>query len=89
MRLYLLVKGKVQGVGFRYFVSRTAQDMRLSGWVRNLPEGDVEAEIQGDEKMLADFINKLKNGHPWARVDYIQSQKLPEKTGSAAFEILG
>ena len=89
MRLSLRVKGKVQGVGFRYFVSRIAHEMGLSGWVQNLPDGDVEAEIQGDEKMLEDFMKKLKDGHSWARVDSVQSREIPEKAGAADFEILG
>ena len=87
MRLCVRIKGRVQGVGYRYFVKEAARKMSVTGWVRNLPGGDVEAEAQGDEKTLKQFVKELKEGHSWARVDSIQSEKLPEKPGESAFEV--
>lgn len=79
------VKGNVQGVGYRYFAMRTAQAMRLTGWVLNLPDGGVEAEVQGEKKILEKFLGKLEKGPMGARVESLKSQKIPEKAGEADF----
>ncbi|MGE5236616.1 MAG: acylphosphatase [Acidobacteriota bacterium] len=63
-----LVGGYVQGVGFRYFVAREAQALGLSGWVRNLPTGEVETVAAGDEPALAALEGRLWHGPPAARV---------------------
>ena len=85
MRLYVRVKGNVQGVGYRYFAMRTAQTMRLTGWVRNLPDGDVETEAQGEEKILKKFLDELGKGPMGARVDSLKSQEIPERSGEEDF----
>jgi len=57
--IHIVVTGRVQGVGFRYFTMRQAQDLGLCGWVRNLPDGRVEAVAQGpdkDARMLTDLL---------------------------------
>ena len=87
MRVYMRIKGRVQGVGFRFFVSETAQKMSVAGWVRNLPDGDVEAEVQGDEKNIEAVLKKIQAGHPWARVDNMNSDKIPDRSGETGFEI--
>ncbi len=87
MRLRLHIKGKVQGVGFRFFTVQEARKLSLTGWVRNLPGGDVEAEAQGDEIAISKFLGNLKTAHPWARVDSIQEERLPDKSGEAHFDI--
>ena len=87
MRMNVRIKGRVQGVGYRFFVNQAARKMNLTGWVRNLPDGDVEAEAQGDLKPLEQFVHELKIGHPWARVDDFHSDTLPDKTGESAFTI--
>ncbi len=63
------VTGRVQGVGFRYFAIDAADESGLAGWVRNLPDGNVEFFAQGNEKELQNFTNKLKIGPPLSRVD--------------------
>lgn len=80
------IKGHVQGVGYRYFAIRSAQKMRLTGWVRNLADGDVETEVQGEENNLKKFIIELKKGPLGARVDSFKSQEIPEKFGEETFE---
>ena len=55
----MTVKGRVQGVGYRYFVRQTAQSLSLTGWVRNCPDGDVEAQAQGGEQDLAVKLGQL------------------------------
>lgn len=85
MRLCVRVKGNVQGVGYRYFAVQAAQKMRLTGWVRNLPDGGVEAEAQGEEKILKIFLIELEKGPMGARVESLKSQKIPEKSGETDF----
>ena len=55
-RRHFLVKGHVQGIGYRWFVQRTASRLGMTGWVRNLPNGDVETQAQGDEDSLERFL---------------------------------
>ena len=63
------ITGKVQGVGFRYFVLQQAQELGIKGWVSNKPNGDVEALAQGDKEDLDQFIAKVKQGPAFSRVD--------------------
>ena len=67
--IYIIIKGKVQGVSFRYFTLKQAQELNIVGWVRNIPNGTVEAVAQGDKINLELFINKLKQGSSLSRVD--------------------
>lgn len=66
---HYLISGRVQGVGFRAFTARQARELKLRGWVRNLPDGRVEAVAQGDAAAVAEFENRLKKGPPAGRVD--------------------
>ncbi len=63
-----VVEGRVQGVGFRYFVLREADALGLSGWARNLPDGRVEVLAAGDEAALEAFQGRLWEGPRAARV---------------------
>jgi len=60
--VHIIVKGMVQGVGFRYFVWRQASKLGLSGYARNLYNGDVEIEAEGDRSLLEEFIKEVKVG---------------------------
>ena len=55
-------KGRVQGVGFRFTAETTAVALRLTGWVRNLRDGRVEAVLEGDEPKLHEFLDALRTG---------------------------
>jgi acylphosphatase len=70
--VHVLVKGRVQGVGFRFFTQELAENYGLKGWVRNLPGGDVECEAEGPRSELESFIEVLRKGPPVARVDDLQ-----------------
>jgi acylphosphatase len=63
-----LVTGRVQGVGFRAFVERTARDIGLSGWVRNLDDGRVEAYAVGTPAQLDELAARLHQGPPLSEV---------------------
>lgn len=67
----ILVSGRVQGVGFRAFAVREATRLGLDGWVRNLPDGRVEAIAQGGEDAVAQFVGALRRGPVAARVDEV------------------
>ena len=66
--VHTLIAGEVQGVGYRWFVQKTAQALKLSGWVRNLPDGAVEIVAEGDKNILTAFLDTLKDGHSSAIV---------------------
>ena len=67
--VYITIKGKVQGVSFRYFTLKQAQVLNIVGWVRNKPNGTVEAVAHGNKINLELFIKKLKQGSSLSRVD--------------------
>jgi acylphosphatase len=65
------VSGRVQGVGFRFFVSEAADREGLHGWVCNLPDGAVEASAEGEREALDRFEQRLRQGPRLARVDHL------------------
>ena len=82
------ITGKVQGVGFRYFVLRQAQDLGINGWVRNKPNGDVEALAQGEKEGLDHFIAKMKQGPAFSRVEDVSLNWVNEADQYFGFEII-
>ena len=72
-----LVQGRVQGVGFRWFVSRTAQRLRLVGWVANRDDGAVEVVAAGDPGRLGEMEDALKRGPPAAQVARVDKAEYP------------
>lgn len=77
--LHFFIKGKVQGVGFRYFTREAALSMGLDGWVRNLENGDVECTVCGKEQTLNIFEDSLRQGPALSRVKQIIKQELPKE----------
>jgi acylphosphatase len=72
-RVHVLVRGRVQNVGFRAFALRHAQESGLNGWVRNLPnEQQLEMEVQGDEDAVTKLVALLRYGPVGARVKDMQ-----------------
>jgi acylphosphatase len=66
-----LISGRVQGVGFRWFAESAAARDGVHGWVRNLPDGRVEVQAEGDAEALDRFEGALRHGPPAARVETI------------------
>ncbi len=91
MVLHFLVKGRVQGVGFRWFVHREASELNLRGWVRNTEDGDVEVVVTGEDNDLDELRASLKRGPRGSRVDKFIEHKLVDKEGEnlTAFKIEG
>lgn len=79
MVLHFLIQGRVQGVGFRWFVHREATELELRGWVRNTEDGDVEVVASGDAEDLADLRASLKRGPRGSRVDRVIEHSLDER----------
>ncbi|MCL0053078.1 acylphosphatase [Dehalococcoidales bacterium] len=71
--LQAIVYGHVQGVFFRDFVSRRARELGLTGYVRNLPQGMVEVNAEGERKQLEQLIDYLKVGPPAAKVEKVET----------------
>lgn len=75
------ISGRVQGVGFRYFTLAAGQRERLHGSVRNLPDGRVEVECEGDADAIGRFERAIAAGPPGARVSHVDTVRL-EPTAS-------
>ena len=88
---HYLIKGRVQGVGFRWFVHREAAALGLNGWVRNTEDGHVEVVVSGEPEMLAEFQALLHKGSRGSRVDAIIEHELAESESEALgpFQIEG
>ena len=72
VRIMTLISGKVQGVGFRYWTREEARALGITGFVRNLSDGRVEALFEGDTKSVERMLDLLKMGPPHARVQDIE-----------------
>ena len=85
-RMHVLVRGLVQGVGFRFFVFQYGTNLNLRGWVRNRYNGQVEVMAEGRKDILEAFLEKVKEGPQMAQVDsvdvewYTPTNELPEFT---------
>ena len=91
MVLHFLIQGRVQGVGFRWFVHREASELDLRGWVRNTEDGNVEVVAAGTLEDLAELRASLRRGPRGSRVDHVIEHYLDEKEAAAleAFRIEG
>jgi acylphosphatase len=84
-----LVRGRVQGVGFRWFVCESARELGLGGDVRNLPDGAVEVRAAGDAAALARLRHAVERGPRGARVDAVEAVDVqgPDWKGKTGFSI--
>jgi acylphosphatase len=72
-RVHVRVKGRVQGVFFRDTTRQVAEDLGLAGWVRNLPDGGVEAVFEGDRRLCEKALDFVRRGPRAARVDHVDA----------------
>jgi acylphosphatase len=69
---HVYISGRVQGVGFRAFTAKTAQKMNLTGWVKNLSDGRVEAVFSGQQEDVEEILEAVHKGPSFARVDDVE-----------------
>lgn len=84
---HIIVKGLVQGVGYRYFVNRKANDFGLTGWVKNLFNGDVEVVAEGEKGLVEDLINELKIGPTMSSVSDVIVKWNDYKNSYSSFNV--
>lgn len=84
---HYIVSGRVQGVGFRAYVADAARAEGLDGWARNLPDGNLDVQAEGDAEALSRFEWRLWQGPPRARVDDVTSEDVVP-TGASSFRIV-
>lgn len=87
VRKRLVVKGRVQGVGFRYFTQQKATRLGIVGFVRNLVDGCVEIEAEGAVEDMEIFLGEINRGPSSARVTQVEQQALPKQIELESFEI--
>ena len=84
-----IVRGRVQGVGFRWFVEREAHILGIAGWVRNNSDGSVEVLGQGTREQLLGLRSRLRQGPRAARVDDVEEFEASAVRGLTTFRIEG
>jgi len=91
MVIHFLIRGRVQGVGFRWFVHREAAELGLRGWVRNTETGEVEVVAAGDPDSLADLRTELHKGSRGSRIDAVVEHELADSEAESLgpFQIEG
>jgi len=87
VRVRLIIEGRVQGVWFRDSTRRVAKSLGVTGWVRNLPDGTVEAVAEGEEEKVKKMVEWCHQGPPHARVTNVQEFQEQWKGEFEDFEI--
>jgi len=86
-RLEATVHGRVQGVGFRWFVRRNAARLELVGWVSNDPSGSVRVVVEGEAPAVDEMVAELRQGPPGAIVDHVEAHDLLPTGEFSGFEV--
>lgn len=84
-----LVRGRVQGVGFRWFVEREAHMLGITGWVRNNADGSVEVLAMGTRDQMLGLRSRLRQGPRASRVDDVEESEVRPISGLSSFRIEG
>ena len=84
---HILVSGRVQGVGFRYFTQGVAAREGIYGWVRNVPDGRVEIQAEGESEAMDRFEHRVRLGPPGASVDRVETTDLVPSHQNLGFHI--
>lgn len=85
-RVGVVVRGRVQGVGYRYSCRNEAQRLRLVGWVRNEPDGTVRAEFEGSDDAVVAMVSWSRQGPDYARVTSVEVREIAP-TGGSGFTV--
>ena len=85
--VHLVAHGRVQGVGFRFFVREQAVPRGIKGWVKNLPDGNVEIVAEGEKEILITFIDRVKKGPLFGTVSELQVEWIEPKNNYVNFSI--
>ena len=80
-------EGRVQGVGLRFFVQSNAKSMGITGWVKNMSDGSVTMELQGEAETVERLMAKIRKGNDWIRVTNYEVEDLPVVEGENTFAI--
>ena len=88
MQLHVIVHGRVQGVGFRWFVREAARRRDLGGWVRNLEDGSVEVMVEGNDADVAFLEEQLRRGPRGAGVERLEAMSSEPGNAPRPFAIL-
>jgi len=73
----IVISGRVQGVGFRFFVQKRAEEFDIAGWVKNMTDGSVVVMARGEEADMNTFLDHVRHGPSMARVENISLNKVP------------
>lgn len=88
MKKHIFISGRVQGVGFRHFTRKNADKLGITGWVKNLPDGRVEAVFQGSEQKVNELIERCKEGPISAYVKEIEVNKAEGEKDHNSFDVI-
>jgi len=83
LKKHIFITGRVQGVGFRHFTRKNAENLGVTGWVKNLSDGRVEAVFQGSEEQIEELIQRCKKG-PVA--SYVQNIEIEKNSGEEDYK---
>ena len=89
MKKHIVITGKVQNVGYRYWLYKEAIEKNISGWVRNKISGEVEALVIGNDTDINNLIKLCKKGPPLSKVIKIKVQNYPKEFLKKSFNIIG
>lgn len=87
VRYFARAEGRVQGVGFRFFVQQSAAALHLTGWVRNESDGSVTMEVQGPLSGIDALLNRLKEGNGFCRVSNLTLDRRDIQADASSFDI--
>ncbi len=87
VRAHVFFSGRVQGVFFRAFTKENAEKLGVKGWVRNLPDGRVEAVFEGPRDKVEELIYRCRYRHPYARVNDVKIN-YEEPKGESTFRVI-
>lgn len=87
LQYHMIADGRVQGVGFRYFVQMEADRHKIAGWVKNRDDGRVEILAEGPEESLKQFAEAVRKGSPFSNVTNVTIEESPRLKGYRTFSI--